>query len=142
MQPRLVPVKDAVTMITSGKPILANRANEIGLLDAVCHGDLRDAALDFARTVMDRPRPIELLRQSPVDVPNDEQWEEIEATVRKKARGQIAPMIAVQAIRCGIEQGTSEGLAHEREKFVVLRDSDQSKALRHHSEIWPDGCPL
>lgn len=129
--PRLVPVKDAVTMITSGKPVSAKRANEIGLLDAVCHGDLRDAALDFARTIMDRPRPIELLRQSPVDAPDDQQWDEIEATVRKKARGQIAPMIAVQAIQCGIEKGTSDGLANEREMFVVLRDSDQSKALRH-----------
>lgn len=129
--PRLVPVPDAITMITGGKPVSADKANAIGLIDAIAHGPLRDAAQDFARTIINRPRPLELRRCPPVDAPDDHQWDEIIAGVGKKARGQIAPVIAAQAIRIGIEQDTAAGLVHEREKFVELRDSDQSKALRH-----------
>ena len=129
--PRLVPVPDAIAMITGGKPISADKANAIGLIDAIAHGPLRDAAQDFARTIINRPRPLELRRCPPVDAPDDHQWDEIIAGVGKKARGQIAPVIAAQAIRIGIEQDTAAGLVHEREKFVELRDSDQSKALRH-----------
>ena len=33
--PRLVPVAEAISMITSGKPVSATKANEIGLLDAI-----------------------------------------------------------------------------------------------------------
>lgn len=129
--PRLVPVRDAIAMITGGKPVSADKANAIGLIDAIAHGPLRDAAQDFARTIINRPRPLELRRCPPVDAPGDHQWDEIIAGVGKKARGQIAPVIAAQAIRIGIEQDTAAGLVHEREKFVELRDSDQSKALRH-----------
>jgi 3-hydroxyacyl-CoA dehydrogenase len=129
--PRLVPVPDAIAMITGGKPVSADKANAIGLIDAIAHGPLRDAAQDFARTIINRPRPLELRRCPPVDAPDDHQWDEIIAGVGKKARGQIAPVIAAQAIRIGIEQDTAAGLVHEREKFVELRDSDQSKALRH-----------
>jgi len=129
--PRLVPVTEAVSMITSGKPVSATKANEIGLLDAIAHGVLIDAACDFAQTILDREVPKPLLRRDPVSVPSTDEWDDITVATKKKARGQAAPLAAISAIRTGIEEGPDTGLAFEREKFIELRDSDQSKALRH-----------
>ncbi len=129
--PRLVPVSEAVSMMTSGKPISAAKANEIGLLDAITHGALGDAARDFAKTILNRQIPKPLLLRDPVNAPNATEWDDISAATKKKARGQTAPLAAASAIRNGIEQGPASGLSFEREKFIELRDSDQSKALRH-----------
>lgn len=129
--PRLVPVNNALEMITGGKPISSTKANEIGLIDAITHGPLRDAALDFAKTIVDGELPIPLSKRAPIGVPSSDEWDALTTATTKKARGQTAPVAALNAIRTGIEQGADAGLAHERETFVTLRDSDQSKALRH-----------
>ncbi|MFV1851813.1 MAG: 3-hydroxyacyl-CoA dehydrogenase NAD-binding domain-containing protein [Thalassospira sp.] len=129
--PRLVPVTDAIDMITGGKPITSAKANEIGLIDAITHGPLRDAALDFAKTIVDCELPEPLTKRAPVNVPSSDEWDALNAATTKKARGQTAPIAALNAVRTGVEQGADAGLAHERETFVTLRDSDQSKALRH-----------
>ncbi|BDW96967.1 3-hydroxyacyl-CoA dehydrogenase [Thalassospira tepidiphila] len=129
--PRLIPVSEAISMITSGKPISAPKANEIGLLDAITHGALGDAARDFAKTILNRETPASLLARDPIDAPSSAQWDDITSATKKKARGQVAPLAAISAIRNGIEHGPGAGLAFEREKFIELRDGDQSKALRH-----------
>ena len=129
--PRLVPVAEAISMITSGKPVSATKANEIGLLDAITHGALGDAARDFAKTILSRETPASLLARDPIAAPSSAQWDDITSATKKKARGQVAPLAAISAIRNGIEHGPDAGLDFEREKFIELRDSDQSKALRH-----------
>ena len=129
--PRLISTENAISLITSGKPVSASAASDMGLIDAIAHGELIDAAKDFAKTIINRPCPTPLVDRAPVDPLGDDQWQETLASVKKKARGQIAPQIAATAIRTGIEQGAEAGLMHEREKFIELRDSDQSKALRH-----------
>ncbi len=129
--PRLVPVTDAIEMITGGKTIASTKANAIGLIDAVTHGPLRDAAFDFAKTIVDCELPVPLTKRAPVKVPSSNEWDALTAATTKKARGQTAPVATLNAIRTGIEQGADAGLARERETFVTLRDSDQSKALRH-----------
>lgn len=129
--PRLVPVTEAITMITSGKPVSAAKANEIGLLDAITHGVLGDAARDFAKTILNRETPASLLARAPIDAPSSTQWDDITSVTKKKVRGQVAPLVAISTIQNGIEHGPDAGLDFEREKFIELRDSDQSKALRH-----------
>lgn len=129
--PRLVPATDAIDMITSGKPVSSAKANEIGLVDAITHGPLRDAALDFAKTIINQERPAPLVHRAPLKAPSSDEWNAIATATTKKARGQTAPIAALNAIRLGIEQGVDAGISHERETFLTLRDSEQSKALRH-----------
>ncbi|WP_336083685.1 3-hydroxyacyl-CoA dehydrogenase NAD-binding domain-containing protein [Thalassospira sp. CH_XMU1448-2] len=129
--PRLVPVHDAISMITSGKPVSSTKANEIGLIDAICHGALLDAAKDFAQTIQKLDLPVPLIAREPVKAPSADEWDSITTTTIKKARGQVAPVVAIDAIRTGIDEDAQTGLTFERQKFVELRDSDQSKALRH-----------
>ena len=47
--PRLVGVEKALDMVTSGKPISAPEAHQLGLVDGIIEGDLRADALAFAK---------------------------------------------------------------------------------------------
>src|SRR5712671_905698 len=50
--PRIVPMAEAVKMMTTGNPISADKAKQFGLVDAIVEGDLLDAALSFAKTIL------------------------------------------------------------------------------------------
>src|SRR5687767_12884503 len=47
--PRLIGAEKALELILSAKPVTAQQAMEMGFLDATIDGDLRDAALEYAR---------------------------------------------------------------------------------------------
>src|SRR5690349_3533564 len=48
--PRIVPMADAVQMMTSGNPIPAEKAKQLGLVDEIAQGDLLQSAIQFARS--------------------------------------------------------------------------------------------
>ena len=54
--PRIVGVKAALDMIVSGDPITAQKAQAMGVIDEIVDGDLRTAALAFARKVVAEKR--------------------------------------------------------------------------------------
>lgn len=129
--PRLIAPAHAVRMISSGKPVSAAQAATWGLVDRVAKGDLRDAAVEFAREIGGHPLPKPLTERTPAGHLNAAEWEAILADAREKARGQIAPVVAVEALRDGVEVPADEALALERKRFLDLRSSGQSKALRY-----------
>ena len=51
-------VQAALEMITSGTPVAAAKAKAMGILDEIVEGDLKAAALAFAKKVVDEKRPI------------------------------------------------------------------------------------
>ena len=128
--PRLVGVDAAVEMVTGGKPVRAARAHAIGLIDRVVEGDLRTAAVAFAREAIEQPLPA-MARQRKVAPPAERFWAEAEARVRKTAKGAEAPLRALACLRRGVEAPFDEAMAFERETFLDLRASDQAAALRH-----------
>ncbi|MGI9363767.1 MAG: 3-hydroxyacyl-CoA dehydrogenase NAD-binding domain-containing protein [Rhizobiaceae bacterium] len=131
--PRLLPdLNDAIAMITSGKPISGKRARDIGLVDEVSE-DLIATAISMAKEKSNSP--FEGRRLSTIELIPDPQ---IQSTlqvaveeVRKRARGAIAPSRALDCIATAFELPFAEGLKNERETFMELVGSDQSKALRH-----------
>ena len=58
-------------------------------------------------------------------------FDELAAPYVKRARGLHAPAAALEALRWTLDVPIAEGLAREREKFIALRDGEQSKAQRH-----------
>ena len=58
-------------------------------------------------------------------------WSNWPAEIIAKARGQVAPVEAIRLVRLASATALADGLAEERATFVHLRDSAQSKALRH-----------
>ena len=128
--PRLAGVEAAVGLVTSGKPVKAAKAAALGLVDAVVTGDLRSEAISFARAALERPLPPPISRR-PVEAPEPGFWERQEKAIRKRARGEAAPLRALACLRKGVEADFSDAMAFERATFLELRSSEQAAALRH-----------
>ncbi len=125
--PRLVPVAEAVSMISGGKPIGADKALELGLIDHLSEGDLLQSALDFAAGL----EPSEPVIDRSITGADRLNWDELSAKTKARAKGQIAPLKAVEAVRRSTELPAKEALAAERRTFIELRDGEQSAALRY-----------
>src|SRR5688500_20153213 len=55
--PRIIPMAEAVKMMTTGNPITSERAKELGLVDEIVQGDLLQSATGFAKTRIGKPLP-------------------------------------------------------------------------------------
>ncbi len=129
--PRIVDAVNAVSLVAGGKPIKAQLAVEWGLVDELAEDGLKDSAMDFARQIASMPMPEPLSKRSPVSGLTADNWDAVLSPVRKKARGQTAPVYAAEAIRTAIEKPVDEAFAAERNQFTELKNSDQSRALRY-----------
>lgn len=129
--PRLVGVKQAAEMITSGKPVNAIKALAIGLVDVVVEGDLLEAAINLANEKVDAADRLPL---SNVEKPHDwdEEWlETFEKTIKARARGQLSPVKAFEAVCASGRMPFADGVKREREIFLECMASDQRKGLIH-----------
>src|SRR5689334_5650176 len=68
--PRIVPVSKAVQMMTTGNPISAEEALQLGLVDEVVQGDLLQAAVAYANKLVAEKKPLKRIRdmQAKADV--------------------------------------------------------------------------
>lgn len=128
--PRLAGVAAAVELVTTGRPVRATRAGELGLVDAVVTGDLRAEALAFAQKALTGPLPMAISAR-PVTAPDAAWWEDQRKAIAKRAKGEVAPLRALDCLRVATEAPFAEAMAHERATFLELRASDQAAALRH-----------
>ncbi|WP_439566981.1 3-hydroxyacyl-CoA dehydrogenase NAD-binding domain-containing protein [Sphingopyxis sp.] len=127
--PRVVGVEAAATMTSTGDPLPASKAKELGLVDALAGEDsLAADAIAFARAkIADGPRPT---RERPVfgDVAVIEQ---LKAANAKRWRGFEAPYANLACVEAATRLPFEEGLAFEREQFMKLMFGSQSAAQRH-----------
>ena len=128
--PRLAGVEAAVELVTSGRPVKSAKALSMGLVDAVVNGDLRADAVAFARQALTQtlPQPVST---RPVTSPDTAWWDEQRKIIAKRAKGELAPLRALDCLRMAAEKPFAEAMAHERATFLDLRASDQAAALRH-----------
>jgi 3-hydroxyacyl-CoA dehydrogenase len=132
--PRVAGVKAALDMITSGKPVPAPKAKDMGLLDEVLAGeDLEAAAIAYAKDLLASGAPLKRIRDISIDPSTVEPgfFEEARKRLAKRARGQIAPDRIVSCIEAAVELPMDEGLQRERELFQELVASPESAAMRH-----------
>jgi 3-hydroxyacyl-CoA dehydrogenase len=129
--PRLAGVLAALEMITSGVPVNAARAKEMGILDAIIEGDLKAEALIFAKKVIDEKLPVRKVseRQAKADSPSV--FDDFTKANARRFRGAIAPFKCIEAVKIATELPFAEGMKRERAIFLELQASDQSRALRH-----------
>ncbi|SSC68621.1 3-hydroxyacyl-CoA dehydrogenase NAD-binding domain-containing protein [Ciceribacter selenitireducens] len=128
--PRLAGVEAAVDLVTTGKPVRAPRGLELGLIDSVVEGDLRTAAIAFARERLVGPLP-QPLSLRPAPTAPDAFWTEAEAAIAKRAKGEVAPLKALACLRRATEADFAAAMQFERATFLELRASSQAAALRH-----------
>ena len=130
--PRLVGVKAAMDMILGGKPINADRAQTVGLVDALVEGDPETAGIAFAQKLLQEnaaPRPTG--ERAVPDIPGASYFDTERQRVASRFRGQIAPGFIVDLVEKATHLPVEEGMVLERERFIECRNSPQSAALRH-----------
>jgi 3-hydroxyacyl-CoA dehydrogenase len=127
--PRLTGVEAAIGMVTTGRQVGAAEALELGILDRVAEGTPREIGLAYARELLDADAPRRPVCDMPAPEPVD--FDAAIAAVRKKARGQLSPVLALRAVQAAAELPFREGLARERELFTELMASDQRHGLIH-----------
>lgn len=129
--PRVAGVQAALDMIVSGTPIAAQKAQSMGIIDEVTEGDLKVAALAFAKRVIDEKRPVRKVSALKAKVDSPTVFEDYAKSIARKSRGFIAPFKCIEAVKAAVELPFAEGMKRERAIFVELQASNQSKAQRH-----------
>jgi 3-hydroxyacyl-CoA dehydrogenase len=129
--PRLAGLARAAEMCATGEPVRASDAMKAGILDRVVEGDLLQGALAFAREVIARGAPPRRTRDLAVKPAGAGALQAVRDAVRKRGRGLLAPLRAVEAVEAAAALPFAAGLEKEAELFQECLFSDQSKALIH-----------
>src|SRR5438309_1957449 len=133
--PRVVGVEKALSMMVSGDPIRADEALKAGLIDEIAEGDLTAAGVAFAEKVLAEKRPLKKIRDLDDKLAAVRRTPEVFANFRKsiarQTRGFRAPESIVKAVEAAVSLPFDQGLKRERELFVELLSSSESKAQRY-----------
>ncbi len=137
--PRLAGVKKALEMCAFGNPVSAAEACESGIIDRVVDGvgydDLLAGAVAFATEMVAKggPHPKASEQDQKLGTPEEAAplCEAARALVRKKRRGHMAPLKAIDAVAAAVSLPFPEGVKREAEIFRECLFSTQSKALIH-----------
>ena len=132
--PRLVGVKAALDMLTSGKPIAAEKACDMGLIDEIIpSSDLKADALNYVKDLLDSGAPLKRVRDINVDPSSIEPgfFDNYRKKLSRRARGQIAQDRIVSCVQAAVTMPVDKGLQRERELFMELLTSPESAAMRH-----------
>jgi len=129
--PRVIPMPEAVKMMTTGNPIPAEKAKELGLVDEIAQGDLLQSAIQFARTRVGQP--LRRIRDAKARLEEDPQafFARVREQVAKESKGYPAPLLIVECAEAAVTRPFDEGRRLERANFDKLVSGPESKALRH-----------
>jgi 3-hydroxyacyl-CoA dehydrogenase len=131
--PRIIPVAKAIEMMTTGNPIPSEKGKELGLVDEVAQGDLLETAIAFARKLVAQGKGPRRIRDMSAKVDGDVKtfFAQAREQVAKASRGYPAPLEIVACAEAACTRPFDEGRKFERERFAVLVETTESKALRH-----------
>ena len=133
--PRVVGVEKTLAMVTSGVPIGAAEAHQLGLVDQLVEGDLRAEALAFAKDKAAQGGSHPRVRDNDDKLQSAKDNPEIFAATRKmlarKTRGFLAPEYNICCIEAAVNQPFDEGLKTEGKLFAELMSGPQSQAQQY-----------
>jgi 3-hydroxyacyl-CoA dehydrogenase len=128
--PRAIGVEAALNMIVSGAPVAAEKFKATALIDEIIEGDFIAGVLAFAKKAAGKP--LKRVRDLVIDYPDAEAYfGAARNTVAAMAKGFPAPLKCVDAVAASVSKPFDEGIRHEREIFMELIQSPESRALRH-----------
>ena len=131
--PRLAGVAKAISMCWEGNLIPAADALKFGIVDQLIDGDLLEGAIAFAREIGGKAPPKTRDRNERLGTPGENVpiFAAARDAARKKQRGMIAPLAAIDAVEAATTLPFDEGCRFERKLFMECLASEQSKALIH-----------
>jgi len=130
--PRLIGAEAALNMIVSGNPVPSEQLKESALFDEMVEHDLLPGAIAFADKVAAERRPLKRVRDMEVSLANADGFFQVARnTVRAAAKHFPAPLKCVDAVAAAVTMPYEEGARFERESFLQLMQTPESRALRH-----------
>ena len=135
--PRLIGVLPALDAIVSGKPMTAEKAHELGLVDGLADDsdDLLKISVSIAHRLSVGPEPPKKTRDRDghlLEAQNrPELFDEFRSRISRRARGFEAPFACIDCVEAATTMSFENGLAFEREVFLRCRSSNQSLSQRH-----------
>ena len=129
---RLAGPAAALEAITSGAPIPAARALELGVLDVVAD-DAVAAAIELARKAVREHSPLRITSEisEHLSEGTPELFSDFRRRIAGKSRGQLAPSRIVDSIQAACTLPAEDAFRLERQYFLECRDSPQRQALTH-----------
>jgi 3-hydroxyacyl-CoA dehydrogenase len=134
--PRLIGPKAAMEMIVSGRHVAAEEAHRLGIIDELAPegGDLREAAIAFARRIADQ-RPLPRIREHDEKLAEAKadpgMFETMRRQIARRARNQKAPYHCIQSVENACTMAFDDAIRRERELFDELENSAEARALRY-----------
>jgi 3-hydroxyacyl-CoA dehydrogenase len=130
--PRLIGVKAAIELTTTGDPVNAQKACDMGLIDRVIEGDLLEQGRLFLQELLSAQTPKRPARALSVTLSDDDKASIAQSRLQllKKTRGEHAPQRILDCIEAA-EMPFDEGMQRERDLFEQCMADPQSAALRH-----------
>jgi 3-hydroxyacyl-CoA dehydrogenase len=132
--PRLIGLQAALNIIVSGAPTPAKKFEGSPLIDAIIEGDLLAGALKFAEKAVADKLPLKRARDLKVKpvAPSTEGFLQFARnSVGATAKNFPAPLKCVEALAAATTLPFDQGMKFEREQFVALMNTPESRALRH-----------
>ncbi len=129
--PRVIGLEAALNMIVTGNPVPSEKFAGTKLFDEIVDGDVLPAAIAFARNAASASGPHPKVRDLKVRHENAEGFLAFaKNTVAAVAKNFPAPGKCVEAVAASLKP-FDEGLRLEREGFMFLVNTPESRALRH-----------
>jgi 3-hydroxyacyl-CoA dehydrogenase len=130
--PRAIGLEAALNMIVSGATVPAAKLKGTALFDDVVDGDPVAAALALADKVVAQALPLKRVRDLKVKDPQAEAFLQFARnTVGATSKNFPAPLKCVEAVALSVSKPIDEALRLERESFMALMNTPESRALRH-----------
>jgi 3-hydroxyacyl-CoA dehydrogenase len=129
--PRAAGLEIALNMIMSGMSVAAGKLANTKLFDRVVENDALQAAITFAREAA-TSGALPKVRDWKIEHPNAEGFLGYARTaVAAASTNYPAPLKCLDAIEAAVKQPFDKGVEVERNAFVLLVNTPESKALRH-----------
>jgi 3-hydroxyacyl-CoA dehydrogenase len=130
---RLAGPQAALEMTTSGNPVDASTAEDLGIIDRIVEGDLVGGAVAFAKELVASrrgKREITALSERLRHV-DSALFDEFRKKNQRKWRGLLAPWKIIDCLEASCKLTFEEGAELEKAAFQQCEHSPQSKALIH-----------
>ena len=127
--PRVTGVEAALDIMTTGRQVGAKESATMGVIDVVQDGDALENGLTYAKKLLNDGAVRRPVSEMPAPTPID--WDAAYNATLARGRGQISPAQSVRAVQASVEKPFNEGIMVERQIFMDLLKSDQSKGMIH-----------
>jgi 3-hydroxyacyl-CoA dehydrogenase len=130
--PRAIGLEAALNMIVSGATIPAAKFKGTALFDEITEGDPVAAAVKLAGKVAAKGEPLKRLRDEKVKDPQGQAFLQFARNSVSAVAGPYpAPLKCVEAVAWSLDKPIDEALRLERDTFIGLMSTPESRALRH-----------